>query len=222
MRLKLRQGGRASHLLARLRRRPVSARGSTKALVDERCDSPEGLTWPGYVEELKELGLFNVCFDPELYAERLSRRIGVGIRIQRLEEVGNPLILKRLAEERIAAGLFVRPEPRPMAWIVYAESFSPAEELLSQYHELGHLAQGDPVYPARLLARGGPERADGPPWRPPNPLSPTPPARLKEAEAEARAEYSMVAGLYGALMYARFGWSLDKYPDLLEVTRRRS
>ncbi len=219
--MRLGRGGRASHLLARLRRRPVSAHASEVA-GDKLSESGKGLTWPGYVEELKALGLFNVCFGPELYAGRLSRRIGVGIRIQRLEEVGNPLILKRLAEERIAAGLFVRPEPRPMAWIVYAESFSPAEELLSQYHELGHLAQGDPVYPARLLARGGPERADGPPWRPPNPLSPTPPARLKEAQAEARAEYSMVAGLYGALMYARFGWSLDKYPDLLEVTRRRS
>jgi hypothetical protein len=193
-----------------------------RAAGGELSASGEGLTWPEYVEELKTLGLFNSCFDPELYAERLSRRIGVEIRLQRLEEVGNPLILKKLAEERIAAGLFVRPEPRPVAWIVYAESSSPAEELLSQYHELGHLAQGDPVYPGRLLARGKPERADGPPWRAPNPLSPTPPASLREARAEVRAEYSMVAGLYGALMYARFGWSLDKYPDLLEVTQRRS
>jgi hypothetical protein len=36
-----------------------------------------------------------------------------------------------------------------------------------------------------------------------------------------RAEYSLTAGLYGAMMYARFGWSLDKYPDLMEIMRRR-
>lgn len=159
------------------------------------------------------MGLFGVCFDPPLYAERLAERLGMPILLRHLDDIGHPLLAKSLAEEGITGGLFVLPEPDPVAWIVVPRSLWPMEAILSQFHELGHLAAGHGIPARRIL---NPEcHLEGSTWHPPERLATTPLPETDEAcerEAERRAEYAILAGLYGERIFARYAWSLDKDP----------
>lgn len=170
------------------------------------------LSLDGFVEELKVLGLAGACFDPPLYANRLSDALKLPIHLRRLEEVEHPLLLKRLEEQRITGGLFVRSGPSPAAWVVYPEGPCFADELLSQFHELGHLAGDHLIPPARLLLRDD-GTAQTRPWSAPNPLAVNPcpePGEATERDAELRAEYSVLAGFLGAGLFARNGWTLGE------------
>lgn len=179
--------------------------------------SYEQLDFYQFIRELKKLGLFGMPFTPELYAQRLMGLLGVEIRLRYIDEIRHPGVLRKLAEEGITGGLIVNPgATKPVAWVIIPESSSPMEELLSAFHELGHLAGLHPITPRRLLhSESGLDSGKvAESWTPPGCLTGRtgPPDHLVEEEAEQRAEYGLLAGLHADRVFARYRWMLGHDP----------
>lgn len=178
----------------------------------------EALDIQRYIEELKVLGLCGEYFTPGVYADCIEGPLGLEIQMKTIAEVEHPAIIKKLSEEGITGGLIILPGPRPVAYVLTPEMPSPTEEIMSQYHELSHLAGIHPIPPRRLLEpENGGSVQTGCSWRPPGRLLPgtIPPVDdgLCEAEAEKRAEYCYLAGTHGMQFCARYDYALGKDPS---------
>ena len=139
------------------------------------------LTHEQFQEELVKLGLSGEEFGPKEYAEALDRHLGIVITICVFPDNDYPELVRTLARSGTVAELCYSSDRRT-AVILAPESLPPVVRTLAIYHELGHLVAGDlSEDPARRLAR-----------RPPHSIE-----RLREEEADLRAEYALLAGSLG-------------------------
>jgi hypothetical protein len=146
-----------------------------------------------YQRELVVLGLSGKEFAPASYAAALGTYLGTGISIHVLAETHRPHVARMLARSGTMAQLSYSADP-PTAVILVPSGLPPTVRTLSIYHELAHVAVGDPlavwedgtktgrhVWPDRRLAKRPALHDEG----------------LREREADLRAAYSVVAGSLG-------------------------
>lgn len=151
------------------------------------------LSAEGFQEELVSLGLYGSGFGPTEYADALGLFLGVNVVICVFPDVMYPELARALARSGRVAELHYSKD-RGTCVILVPSSLPPMMRTLAVYHELGHLAAGDPfqvwesgakagrqVFPERRLARKPPLAEEA----------------LREREADRRAEYALLAGCLG-------------------------
>lgn len=143
------------------------------------------LTHEQFQEELVKLGLSGKEFGPREYAEALARHLGIVITICVFPDSEYPELMSVLARSGKVAEICYSGDRRT-AVILVPESLPPVVRTLAIYHELGHLAAGDLIKlsedPGRRLARRTPLGNE----------------KLREEEADLRAEYALLAGSLGS------------------------
>ena len=155
------------------------------------------LTPEEFQAELAILGLSGKEFQLTDYAEALEEYLGLSIAISVIPDAHYPEIVRMLAQRGRMAQLRYREDP-PGAAIFVLSSLPPIVRTLSLYHELGHLAAGDPLGTRRDgSAVGQPQPAGMRLARRP----PLPNEEGREKEADMRAVYSLLAGSLGPEHY---------------------
>lgn len=192
-------GARVARLLGRGRRGEKAGYGTVDG------GSRPYLTPAAFHEELAVLGLSCRPYGSEDYAQALATHLGLEILIDVFKDEVDPLLARELARSGKLAETSYAFDP-PSAVVLIPGSLPPLSRTLALYHELGHLAAGDPTE----VVEGG--RKTGP-WR-------TPPRRLaaaapfaaeehREREADLRAEYAALAATLGpSNPYARDPYDL--------------
>lgn len=153
------------------------------------------LTPEEFQVELAILGLSGKEFHPTDYAVALEDYLGLRIAISVIPDAHYPEIARMLAQRGSMAQLRYREDP-PGAAIFVLSSLPPIVRTLSLYHELGHLAAGDPLGARRY----GPAVGQPVGMR----LARRPPLldeEDREKEADMRAVYSLLAGSLGPRHY---------------------
>ena len=170
------------------------------------------LAFADFMRELKLLRLAGTQFWPRDYAQRLADYCSMSIKLTRCNDVEYPLLQAKLLHHRIGGGLFLEPHSRT-AWIVVPDSLDTMTQIRIAFHELGHLAAGDP-YGRRFLLRSddqaGPlpmvELRDDGKYYPLVRLSKREPSGSYEQcedEANLRTNYAVKAGFFGEQIYYR-------------------
>ena len=136
------------NILARARRFLLSS-DSARSDAARRFLTPEE-----FQTELAILGLSGKEFQPTDYAEALEEYLGLSIAINVIPDAHYPEITRMLAQRGRMAQLRYREDP-PGAAIFVLSSLPPIVRTLSLYHELGHLAAGDPLGTRRDGSAGG-------------------------------------------------------------------
>ena len=143
--------------------------------------------------ELVVLGLSGRCFGAEDYAVALGEYLGVRISICVLAETRHPHIARMLATSGRMAQLSYS-EDYSTAVVLVPSGLPPMVRTLRTYHELGHVAAGDPLEVWKDATRTG---LYAPPSRRLARRPPLQDEELREREADLRAVYSVVAGSLG-------------------------
>jgi hypothetical protein len=153
-------------------------------------------TFPAFLEELEILGLKGKCFGPNEYAQALAAYLGIHIRIEIVDDAGDPRWTRGFVRVGYTACLWYD-EQSGAARIFVLGSLPPLEMTAAVYHELGHLAAGHPL---GCYGPGG--TASGSKKVLPRRLARRTPAGktvTMEREARLREDYAITAGALGPL-----------------------
>lgn len=168
--------------------------GSHRNATDPAFDDRPLLAPEEFQAELVILGLSGKQFSPKNYAESLERHLAVKITICVFPDAYDPILVRQLACSGHIAELIYSKESAA-AVVLAPASLPPLVLTLALYHELAHLAAGDPLKVHQ--ADSGTHRWEIPERR----LACRPPLgdeQLREQEADLRAAYALLAGSLGS------------------------
>jgi hypothetical protein len=153
------------------------------------------LTFAGFLEELERLGLKGETFGPRDYADALADELRITIAIELVEVDTNPEAALAFRREDKAACVWYD-QAANLARVLVLSNLPPLEMTAAIYHELGHLAAGDPLV---LYGLGKPvNRVEVLPRRLAR-RSPAMRRKVVETEAWLRENYALTAGALGSL-----------------------
>ena len=152
------------------------------------------LTFAGFLEELDRLELKGETFGPRDYADALADELRISIEIELVDVDDNPAAALAFRRWGKAACVWYD-KPSNLARVLVLSNLPPLEMTAAIYHELGHLAAGDPL----VLYRHGRAvtKAEALPRR----LARSSPAmrrKVIEGEARLRENYALTAGALGS------------------------
>src|SRR5215207_3917975 len=153
------------------------------------------LTFAGFLEELDRLGLKGETFGPHDYADALAARLAIGIEIELVDVDESPESALVFRREGKAACVWYD-KVSNLARVLLLSNLPPLEMTAAIYHELGHLAAGDPL----VLYRHG--KATNEAEALSRRLARRTPAmrrKIVEREAQLRENYALTAGALGPL-----------------------
>jgi hypothetical protein len=153
------------------------------------------LTFADFLEELDRLGLKGETFGPHDYADALAGRLRIRMEIELVDVDENPEAALAFKREGKTACVWYD-KATDLARVLVLSNLPPLEMTAAIYHELGHLAAGDPL----VLYRNGKatKQAEALPRRLAR-RSPSMRRKVVEREAQLRENYALTAGALGPL-----------------------